>query len=314
MSVSDRADEDLTAPIVIAVISYRRLEGLKRLLRSLARLEVHSLPPVAIVVVDNDSAQSARPLVQAEAKRAPLPLHYATEARRGIPTARNRSVAVAQQLGASWVAFLDDDTTADRDWLAELWRVRGAHDADVVAGPQLPELAIDAPRWLAPFYEVTRHATGSVIDRAYTHNALVRAPLLGNAPFDEAMALTGGSDSHLFRRLHRDGARLVWADAAHTRERVPASRTRVGWVLQRGFRFGCSFAYIERDLFGFRRALQTVLAAGFYRIAKGVVTLPTVIAGRRRGVTALRHICYGAGMLLGWTGLRYREYRQVHGR
>ena len=43
--------------------------------------------------------------------------------------------------------------------------------------------------------------------------------LVGGADrwFDERMALTGSSDTELFERLARDGARIVWADLAVVR-------------------------------------------------------------------------------------------------
>ena len=50
------------------------------------------------------------------------------------------------------------------------------------------------------------------------------------------------------------------------------------------------------------------------RIVKGIATLPLGVLGAARAVQSLRHITYGAGMLLGWSGLRYREYLRVHGR
>ena len=52
-------------------------------------------PDLRIAVVDNDAAGSARALCEKFALSFPWPLTYRVEPRRGIPFARNASVAAA---------------------------------------------------------------------------------------------------------------------------------------------------------------------------------------------------------------------------
>ena len=66
----------------------------------------------------------------------PWQLVYAVEPRRGIPFGRNTAVRTAGDV--DFVAFLDDDETADPAWLVELLRVQRTTGADVVTGTVLP--------------------------------------------------------------------------------------------------------------------------------------------------------------------------------
>ncbi len=61
-------------------------------------------------------------------------------------------------------------------------------------------------------------------------------------------AMTGGSDSHFFRRLHRAGFSIVWADAALVSEWIPKSRACFGWLVRRFFRAGNTIGFVTLDL------------------------------------------------------------------
>ena len=55
-------------------------------------------------------------------------------------------------------------------------------------------------------------------------------------------------------------------------------------------------------------------AGGSYRILKGLLTWPLgCFQGRAARVHALRQVYYGFGMISGWLGFRYNEYRTIHG-
>jgi glycosyltransferase involved in cell wall biosynthesis len=307
-------------PLVsICVITYRRPEGLKRLISSLAKLESgeHSAR-IELNVVDNDPGESARDICCQAGGDAPFAVDYAVEPKRGIPFARNRSVAMITP-EAEFAVFVDDDETVASNWLDELLRVQRDTNADVVAGPVLPEYLVPPPSWVVRgrFHELTRHPTGARVNRAYTNNTLIHTALLRQMgpPFDERLALTGGSDTHFFRRVHEAGYKIVWADEAVVFDCVPPSRMTLRWILQRAFRLGVMTPFIEHDVFpGFQTAAK-IVAIGCYRVLKGVVFLPLSWPfGRHLTATYLRHICYGAGMLAGAVGFRYDEYRETHGR
>ena len=98
----------------IVIPSYRRPELLARALRSCSGSDGIDFP-FEIVVVDNDPAGSAEPVVAAIAAAASAPIRYVNEKRPGISHARNTGVAAA---AGRYLVFLDDDEEPAPDWLA----------------------------------------------------------------------------------------------------------------------------------------------------------------------------------------------------
>ncbi|HWM88070.1 MAG TPA: glycosyltransferase family 2 protein [Kofleriaceae bacterium] len=302
--------------IAVCIITYRRPEGLRRALEALAAQVFEGPPPeLRIVVVDNDEEGSAAAVC--DAVRMPWPLDCAVEPRRGIPFARNRCVQTARP-HADWIGFIDDDEEPAPNWLAELLRVRAEHDADVVTGPVVPLFSGEIPKWAtrSKFFNRNRFPTGTLRDRAFTNNVLFRAEIFDKVQpnFDERMAMTGGSDTHFSRRVHRAGYKIVWADAAEVFETFPASRVVPRWVYQRAYRIGTTTAFIQRDLRSLPVAAAILLPDSSYRLLAGSFLAATGwVIGRHWTVSGVRHICYGAGMLVGLFGGRYEEYRRTHG-
>ena len=204
--------------VSLCAATFRRPDGLDRLVRSLARVQLSkSQVALELHVVDNDPDGSAETVCSDLHPEVPFPINYHIEPRRGIPYARNRSVAMIAP-EADFAVFVDDDETVEPDWLEQLLRVQREYDADVVSGPVLPRFLSTPSPWIVKgrFFEHDRHQTGDRVDRAYTNNTLVRVEVLRRmAPqFDERMVLSGGSDKQFFRRVHEAGYRMVWANDA----------------------------------------------------------------------------------------------------
>jgi GT2 family glycosyltransferase len=304
--------------VAVCLITFRRPSGLRAALTSLAAQVFDGEPPdLRVVVVDNDEAGSARAVCDELRPTSPWPLIYDVEPRRGIPHARNRCVALARP-EADWIGFLDDDEEAAPGWLAELIRIQALHGADVVTGPVVPLFVGEAPAWAlrGRFFHRRRFPTGTLRDRAFTNNVLFRAAIFDAVQphFDERMVMTGGSDTHFSRRVHRAGYRIVWADQAEVHETFPTSRMVTRWVYQRAYRTGTTTAFIARDLRSLPAAAARLVPDAAYRLFLGaLLATGGWIAGRHRAVAGVRHLCYGAGMLVGLFGGRYEEYRRIHG-
>ena len=304
--------------VAVCVITYQRPRGLKALLESLNQLSFDRHPSeVEVVVVDNDTQGAARRVCDEVGPHFRWRLQTFEEPRRGIPFARNKAVASAPS-DAEFIAFVDDDETVESNWLDELLNVQRTYEADVVTGPIVPRFMEDAPTWILEgrFYERRRHATGASLDRAFTNNVIFRAGIFAEmAPiFDERLALTGGSDAHFSRRVHRAGYKIVWADHAAVYEWIPTSRVGAKWILQRAYRVGTATSFIDLDILPGKKAVLRLLLRAGLSIAKGTFSLPLVFVNGKRGlILSMRSICFGAGMLAGLTGRQYQEYRRTHG-
>jgi glycosyltransferase involved in cell wall biosynthesis len=303
----------------VCVVTHRRPVGLHRLLGGLDALDLpEPRPELRVVVVDNDAGESARPVCEDAAHWLRHDLLYLVEKRRGIPQARNTALAAALER-ADLAAFIDDDEVPEPGWLAELLRLQASRGADVVAGPVEPVFEAPPPAWIerGGFFLRPRHATGARIGYAYTHNALVSMRLVGGADrwFDERMALTGSSDTELFERLARDGARIVWADLAVVREWVPASRARLVWILRRALRVGTAQSFIDRRCAEPPRRAPRILTHGAWCVLKGLVQAGVgCLRGRAGAAHGLRLAAFGIGRLLGLAGVSLAEYRHTDGR
>jgi glycosyltransferase involved in cell wall biosynthesis len=268
-----------------------------------------------VIVIDNDSSESARSVCDEAAERHAYSLRYVVEKRRGIPIARNAALAVVLS-DSDFVAFIDDDEIPESDWLAELLRVQDCYKADVVTGPCLPRYVEPPPRWISEggFHDRPRHPTGTLRRVAFTHNALVRASVFDSLDryFDESMALNGGDDEEFFTCVFAAGFKIIWADNAIVHESVPASRSTVRWLLQRSFRVGTSSAWVQ--LKHHSSTLLRLLVHGVYCMVKGTaLALSLPLAGRAVAVEGLRLFSYGLGRIAGSSGYLHQEYRVVHG-
>src|SRR5262245_40320356 len=135
--------------VAICIASFQRPDGLAALLGALAELRFAGrAPSLAVVVVDNDPAESARAVVERARAALPHPIDYRLEPRRGIPHARNAALAAALHR-AHWLAFIDDDEIPAPGWLDALLAVAARTGADIVTGPVVPRFAAAPAHWVA---------------------------------------------------------------------------------------------------------------------------------------------------------------------
>ncbi len=102
-----------TSSISVVVPTRNRPERLAACLRSLLALQDE---PLEIIVVDNAPVASDEPSATREVVEA-AGVRYVAEPRRGSSAARNAGVAASR---GEIVAFVDDDETVHRGWLASL--------------------------------------------------------------------------------------------------------------------------------------------------------------------------------------------------
>ena len=306
--------------VAICIITFRRPEGLKRLLDSLNRLEFKKLSPpdLQLVVVDNDPAGLGHAYCQRIQSELKWPLISCVEPRRGVAAARNTSIARAPA-DADFIASIDDDEWAEPNWLEELLCAQQAHDADVVSGVVIPEFEKGTPDWIQKggFFQRRRFRTGERVRFGITGNALVRASVYRSMGtiFDERFALTGGEDMHFFTRVCIAGYKMIYANEAIVGETVPASRANVKWLVMRAYSGGSIRSRCERAVMPSLKTWCRRFAFGAGRMAQGVcLIVPGCFLGRAMLVKGLHWFFVGAGMVAGLVGARVEQYRQIHGK
>ncbi|MCI4590134.1 glycosyltransferase [Sphingobium sp. BYY-5] len=305
--------------ILIGIATCNRPQGLLRTLESIARQD--SRLQLEILIADNDaSRQEGMAVVERVATQGyRWPIRAILVEERGIPRVRN--ALVAQALGdpaVTHLAMLDDDEAASPRWIEAMVATARQWNADVVGGAVLREMDAPVPAWAAPhplLQPKKRGQSGPVELVDSTANVLIAAPALramGAAPFDERMALTGGSDKQLFSRMQRAGHRFAWSEEAVVTELIPASRVTAKWLLMRGYRIGMTDMMVERFHKGRVRALLGETPRILGGAASGALgAVLTLDRGKR--VQRLGRLYRAAGKIAGLAGFHYEEYRKVHG-
>lgn len=315
-TVQAERGEGTIRAVAICIATCGRPKWLGRLLQAIRRQDVPSDVRVVVVVCDNDERESAADIV-AQNSGPWLQMLYVHEPRRGIPFARNASVDVALKQSIDAIAFIDDDEEPNPDWLVTLIAAQQRLSADVVQAPVVPVHSPGTADWVIKgrLFERRLPVEGARLATAATNNTLVLANVFRRVGrFDERLRYTGGSDTDFFMRAHLAGLRIRATRDAVVGESVPASRTSTKWLIQRAYRMGNGYVRCEKNLLPTHKWL---LLRPMKIAAKCVVGLARLaassVAGRAMAVRGLQDMARAAGGSAALLGIRYDEYRIIHG-
>lgn len=131
--------------ISVVLATYNRSASLCVTLESFSSLVSPAGLSWELLVVDNNSTDATREVVERFAKTAGFPIRYIFEKKQGKSIALNAGVAEAR---AEIIAFTDDDVLLHHDWLAHLKRTFDEVDCAAVAGKVVPQWNHPKPDWL----------------------------------------------------------------------------------------------------------------------------------------------------------------------
>src|SRR5262245_55713466 len=189
--------------VVIGVCTCRRPMMLRACLVSLAAQIAPAGFELSILVVDNEPEPNNRGVADAFRQVCPFPVHYVHQPRRGIAVARNAIIDKAMALGAAWIAMLDDDETAEPDWIVRLMEPEYI-DVPVLSGRQILVYPEARPFWAQDDSKLPKE--GEALPTSTTTNVRFSAALpRSGLRFDEGFGLTGGEDRDYFCRAREMG-------------------------------------------------------------------------------------------------------------
>ena len=311
--------------VAVCICTYRRLQGLTRLLQALGEQRFRHLPPprITVIVTDNEGSEQVRALCASAQGPAIAGLRYVHEPRRGISFARNSCLDQVPP-ASDFVAMIDDDETPVQDWLEQLLLAQHRSGADIVVGPVTPQFEAGTPAWVQAcgFFDKPREQA-SLSDLqadavAATCNVLLSARCLAGSRirFHPDLALSGGEDALFFRELRLAGFRSAWARHARVFDSIPAHKARLGYMLREEYRRGNVRIFVERLMAArtgtrppgrwreSRRAFKRI----FSGIAAALGALPARTTRRQRVAMAASRAARGLGMLAALAGLKNRHY------
>jgi glucosyl-dolichyl phosphate glucuronosyltransferase len=277
----------------VIIPTYNRDSMLKRTLNSL--LEAHQPEglEIRVTVVDNNSKDRTRQLVEEYIKRFEGRLSYIFEAQQGRSAALNAGIrATAGEL----VGMIDDDEEIDSNWYRRVQSAFSRRDVDFIGGPYLPRWGADPPLWLPMNYlAVIGWIDGgdSVVayDSSYPgilmggNAVLTRAILEKVGLYRTSLSRTGkrllaGEDEDMYQRLIQAGARGLYLPDLMIYHYIPPERLTRRYFRSWCFWRGVSRAVIDRErpsrvtyLAGVPRWLYGKAARGALRIARATLSL-----------------------------------------
>lgn len=236
-SIITEAKDEITCSICIA--TYKRADLLKELLTSLFNQAIPDNIVLEILVVDNDEKLSAKDTVLNFSPNDKISISYFSQPVKNIAITRNMGLNNAT---GQYIAFIDDDETADEFWIQNLLKTIIEYKADAVFGYVIPVFQPGTPEWLKErrLWCKPMRETGSKPRFRYTTNCMVKPDLVrkNNVLFDPLWGITGGEDGVFFMELEKYGAKYVSCKEAVTYEYIPESRSNLKFIFSRFYQFG----------------------------------------------------------------------------
>ena len=231
--------------IAVILCTYNRCQSLAKALESAAALKLPEPDEWEVLVVDNNSSDRTREVVEVFCRRYPGRFRYLFEPRQGKSHALNVGIREAH---GDILAFMDDDATVEPTWLQNLTASLHNGDWAGAGGRTLPQGRFSPPHWL-PLEG--RHALGplAIFDRGPDALELKETPFGNNMAYRrEVFDKYGGfrtdlgprpgvrdpqkgEDSEFGWRLLAAGLRLRYEPLAVAYHEVPESRLQKKYFL-----------------------------------------------------------------------------------
>jgi glucosyl-dolichyl phosphate glucuronosyltransferase len=223
--------------ISVIICSYNRARSLGRTIGSVAEQSLSKAFDWEVLIVDNNSTDTTKEVVGEYQRRYPERIRYIFEPQQGISHARNSGVREAR---GEILAFIDDDETADPDWLQNLtanlhsgeWAGAGGPVMPSWTGPRPNWLKVDSPFTLGPLAAWTADPKRELLTAAPVGaNMAYRKEVFGwFGGFRTDLGRIGkillhGEDTEFGRRLIAAGQKLRYEPLAITHH--PAEESRV---------------------------------------------------------------------------------------
>ena len=228
--------------VTVIIATWNRAQFLEETLRDLARQVTGDRFTYDVIVVDNNSTDETKCVVEALRPSFPVELTHLFEGRQGKGYALNRALAIAR---GEVVAFTDDDVALQPTWLSALHRTFQEHHADGVGGPVRPLWIGTRPAWLSDdmlnqlgmrdYGPSTFHVEPGKVRFIGPNMAFRRALFARYGGFSPSEL---GQDADWFLRVLRHGHRLVYQPAACVQHKIDTARLTERAFAQRLFRHG----------------------------------------------------------------------------
>jgi len=307
--------------ITVIICTYNRCQSLAKTLESVAVSVLPDAVEWEVLVVNNNSNDQTRQVVEDFCRRYPGRFRYLFEPHQGLSYARNAGIREAR---SSILAFTDDDATVEPNWLCNLTAELLAGACTGAGGRIVPVWGKAVPSWLST-NDPQAMSPFVAFDLGENAGPLTRPPYGANMAFrTEAFKRHGGFRVDLGRsginlqgreeiqfanRLLAAGERLRYEPDAVVRHPVPEGRMKKRYVLRWWYWYGRS-EVAEAGPPDARWLLGGVPLCLFRRLARwGLQAMVSTSAPRR--FSCMCNVWYLAGTMMAC--YRWRRHNQHRG-
>lgn len=253
--------------------------------------------------------------------RSPFRIQLMHAPVRGIAHARNAALNAALAAGAAWIAFIDDDETAEPDWLAALM-APVYRSVPILAGRQEMVMPEPRPFWAIPRRRPMKLREGQPLPCAYGNNVRFSMALQKHGlRFDATLGLMGGEDQQFFAAAKDAGFEIRWTGQAITHETMHRERLTYRAQIYRAYWYAASDMRTHRHskswIWVFARKLHTIPANVGFGAVELLLSPLFLLKGlegfKRRALGGGKKIAKGAGRLMAMIGVLPQPYKHIVG-
>ena len=298
----------MSVAYTVALCTHNHADRLSRTLDDLTKLN-SPRAPWEFLIVDNGCNDGTPDLLAHYAWPPDWRVRIVREEKLGLSNARNRAIAEA---AGRYVIFMDDDETADPDWLCAYERLIEANKPDAFGSRIRVSFEDARPAWLQDdllgflgelnrFDRITQitsprtsfHGGNFGFRKAVCERVGAFDDMLGRKGDDN----TGGEEVDFYRRLLAAGFRTWWTPEALIYHRIQASKLNRRYFLDLHFRQGKVEGARARGkkirippLYLYLQLLRALSAALSTRFTKG----------HNHSLRKEMNVAYFLGYLAGW--------------
>ena len=237
--------------ITVILCTFNRCQSLAKALDSIATSVMPENTEWEVLVVDNNSSDGTRAVVEDFCRRYPGRFRYLFEPQQGKSFALNSGIRESR---GGILAFVDDDVVVEPTWLRNLTATLMTDEWAGAGGRILPQQSFSPPRWLALHGPYDMGGVLVFFDRGEEPREFDWVPYGTNMAFRKVMfekygsfrsdlgpkpgSQIRGEDTEFGRRLWAHGERLWYEPSAVVYHEVPERRLRKRYFLEWWFAFG----------------------------------------------------------------------------
>lgn len=244
----------------VIIPTYNRQDLLPLTLNSLLAAEVPAGLEVGVTVVDNNSTDGTRQVIESFSEQSGGRIRYEFERQQGRSHALNKGVT---STAGDLIGVIDDDEEIDSQWYKVAFEAFASEgDLDFIGGPYVPQWSVAPPAWLPPEYgSVVGWVNGGdqkvSFDKDYAgilmggnavfkRNVLLKVGLYTTWLGRTDKGLLSGEDEELYDRLLASGAKGMYLPKLKIYHHVPQERLTKKYFRSWCFWRGVSLGLLER--------------------------------------------------------------------